>query len=189
MHREHLIRLLRERSLKRAPEGEFFTLASGKKSKTYLDVRLTALSAEGHMLLGQMLYGAVQRLSSVEAVAGVELGGCPLASATAMFSAFVGSYGGPRPLSALYVRKQAKDHGSKNLVEGTKEPGLQIALLEDVVTTGGSSLRALQTLHNEGFAVKGVIAVVDREEGGAEVFAKVNVPFVALTTLKEILGE
>lgn len=187
MHTTHLIRLLRERSLKKAPEGKPFVLASGKTSDTYLDVRLTALSAEGHMLLGQMLLQATQKLN-IEAVAGVELGGCPLASAVSMFSAIVGGFGGPRPLPALYVRKAPKDHGSKRLVEGPQEPGMTVALLEDVVTSGGSSLRAIQALQNEGFVVAGVVAVVDREEGAAEAFKTAGVPFLALTTLKAIVG-
>jgi len=188
MQRENLIRLLRERSLKRAPEGKPFTLASGKQSMVYLDVRKTALSHEGHMILGSMLYEAARRLDHVEVVAGVVLGGCPLASAVAMFSAFMASFGGPRPLSALYVRKEAKGHGSQNLVEGVYEEGLGVALLEDVVTTGGSSMAAVQTLRTAGFAVRGVIAVVDREEGGGDAFAKAGVPFLALTTLKEVVG-
>lgn len=187
MQRDHLIRILRDRSLKRAPEGQPFTLASGKKSMTYLDVRQTALSPEGHMLLGAMLFEAAQKLGDVEAVAGVVLGGCPLASAVSMFSAFMGSFGGPKPLPAVYVRKEAKSHGSKNLVEGGAA-GMKVVLLEDVVTTGGSSLQALETLHLAGFTVQGVVAVVDREEGGAEVFAKVNVAFRALTTMKEVVG-
>lgn len=187
MQRDNLIRLLRDRSLKRAPEGEFFTLASGKKSTTYLDVRKTALSPEGHMLLGSMLFAAIQKLGGAEAVAGVALGGCPLASAVSMFSAFNGSFGGPKPLPAIYVRKEAKDHGSKNLVEGPFEAGMQVALLEDVVTTGGSSMQAVQTLRAAGLTVVGVVAVVDREEGGAVAFQSAHVPFTALTTLKEVV--
>jgi orotate phosphoribosyltransferase len=155
---------------------------------TYLDVRKTALSPEGHMLLGAMLFEAVQRFDQVEAVAGVVLGGCPLASAVSMFSAFMGTFGGPRPLPALYVRKEAKGHGSQSLVEGIYEDGLQVALVEDVVTTGGSSLQALQTLRTSGLIVRGVVTVVDREEGGGDAFSRVGVPFIALTTLKEVIG-
>lgn len=188
MQRDQLLRLLRERSFKRAPEGQFFTLASGKKSPTYLDVRKTALSPEGHMLLGAMLYEAAQSLGSVEAVAGVALGGCPLASAVSMFSAVMGTFGGPKPLPAVYVRKEAKDHGSKNLVEGPAEPGMQVVLLEDVVTTGSSSMQAVQTLRTAGFTVLGVVAVVDREEGGSAAFAVAGVPFKSLTTMKDVIG-
>lgn len=188
MQHDNLIRLLRERSLKRAPEGEFFTLKSGKKSTTYLDVRVTALSAEGHMLLGAMLYETALKLGRPEAVAGVALGGCPLASAVSMFSAFMGSFGGPQPLPAIYIRQEAKDHGTKNLVEGGFEAGMQVVLLEDVVTSGGSSLRALQTARTAGLSILGIVAVVDREEGAAETFAKADIPFRALTTLKEIVG-
>lgn len=189
MHKDLLIRLLRDRSLLRAPPGKPFILASGKESDTYLDVRKTALSPEGHMLLGEMMFEAILKAGvSVEGVAGVELGGCPLASATSMFSAMIARYGGPRPLEALYVRKAPKDHGAKNLVEGTKHPAMPVALLEDVVTSGGSSMRAFETLHGEGVSVRVVIAVVDREEGGSEMFKKAGISFIALTTMKEILG-
>ena len=188
MQHDNLIRLLRERSLKRAPPGEFFTLKSGKKSTTYLDVRATALSAEGHMLLGAMLFDAARKFGDIEAIAGVALGGCPLASAVSMFSAFMGSFGGPRPLPAIYVRQEAKDHGTKNLIEGTFEQGMQVVLLEDVLTTGGSSLRALQVMREGGLMTRGVVAVVDREEGAAEAFAKAGIPYRALTTLREVVG-
>lgn len=188
MQRDHLIRILRERSLKRAPEGQPFTLKSGKKSMTYLDVRATALSAEGHMLLGAMLYEAARKFGDIEAIAGVALGGCPLASAVSMFSAFMGSFGGPKPMPAIYVRQEAKDHGTKNLIEGAYEQGMQVALLEDVLTTGGSSLRALQVMREGGLLARGVVAVVDREEGAAEAFAKAGLSYTALTTLKEVVG-
>lgn len=189
MHRDLLIRILRERSLFHAPPGKPFILASGRTSNTYLDVRRTSLSPEGHVLLGEMMFAAVQKIGGVEGVAGVELGGCPLASAVSMFSAQIARYGGPRPLEALYVRKAAKEHGAKNLVEGTKHPAMPVALLEDVVTSGGSSLRAIEALHNEGVTVKAVIAVVDRLEGGSEALTKAGLPFIALTTLPDVLGE
>lgn len=189
MQSDRLIRLLRERSLKRAPEGQPFTLASGKKSMVYLDVRKTALSPEGHMLLGGMLFATAQKMSNdIEAVAGVALGGCPLASAVSMFSAFMANFGGPKPLPAIYVRKEAKGYGSQNLVEGGTDESLKVVLLEDVVTTGSSSLQAVQALHTAGHLIRGVIAVVDREEGGTEAFAKAGIPFRSLTTMKEILG-
>lgn len=190
-----LLDLLRAKSLKRAPEGEFFTLASGAKSTVYLDVRKTALSPEGHVHLAEMLYEMVtQGTFKPDLVAGVELGGCPLASAVSMYSGlpYTGGPAAPgqplHPLPAVYVRKQAKDHGAKNLVEGPYEPGQTVLLLEDVVTSGGSSLRALEALREAGLSPVGVLAVVDREQGGAEAFAKANTVFRALVTMKEVLA-
>lgn len=189
IRRDHLLQHLREFSLKRAPEGQPFILASGKSSMTYLDVRKTALSAEGHMMLGAMLFEVIQKLKDVDAVAGVVLGGCPLASAASMFSAFTAVFGGPRALPSLYVRKAAKEYGAKNLVEGIFEPGMRVALVEDVVTTGSSSMQAIHTLREAGLSVAGVAAVVDREEGGAQAFSQAEIPFLALTTMREVLGD
>jgi orotate phosphoribosyltransferase len=195
--KDKLLDLLRTKSLKRAPEGEFFTLASGAKSTVYLDVRKTALSPEGHVLLGEMLYDAIMKWPvGTDLVAGVELGGCPLASAVSMFSGqpSLDTSGRTPPgsrhkLPAVYVRKQAKDHGSKNLVEGPYEPGQSVLLLEDVVTSGGSSIKALGALKAAGLRCQGVIAVVDREQGGDAAFeAYSRIPFVALVTMKEVLA-
>jgi orotate phosphoribosyltransferase len=175
--------LLRSKSLKVAPPGKEFTLASGKTSRVYLDVRRTALSPEGHVLLGRELLAAVvQRFPGAQLVAGVALGGCPLASAVSMTSAGTG-----RPLAAVYVRKEAKAHGSGQFVEGPFEPGQRVVLLEDVVTTGGSSEKAIHALREAGLEVTGVLAVVDREEGGAVRFADMGVPFRSLWTMSQVL--
>jgi orotate phosphoribosyltransferase len=103
--------------------------------------------------------------ASVVAVAGVELGGCPLASAVSLTS-----FRQKTPLDAVYVRKDAKDHGSKRLLEGNAylPPASPVALLEDVVTTGGSTLKAAAKLRDAGYRVAGVVALVDRLEGGRE---------------------
>lgn len=197
MHGE-LLNLLRNKSLKRAPEGEFFTLASGKKSTVYLDVRKTALSAEGHVLLGAMLFDVVASWpEEVDLVAGVALGGCPLASAVSMHSGKEHPVtDGPAPAiaragaayPAVYVRKEAKEYGSKNLVEGPFEAGQKVLLLEDVVTSGGSSLKAIEALKGAGLVPVGVVAVVDREEGGSAAFNQAGISFRALVTMKEVLG-
>jgi len=184
--KDQLLALLRTKSLKRAKEGEFFTLASGAKSTVYLDVRKTALSPEGHRLLGEMLYKAIPWAKNPSLVAGVELGGCPLASAVSMYSTF--AFEGMPRFPAVYVRKQGKDHGTKNLVEGPYEPGQSVVLLEDVVTSGGSSLKALEALTAAGLTPVGVLAVVDREQGGGGAFEEAGIPFEALVTMKEVLG-
>ena len=178
--REALVALLRDRSF----EKRRVVLASGKESDFFLDCKQAVLTAEGHALSGELLLDAIAAFGGCEAVAGVELGGCPLASAVSLVSHYRGA-----PLPALYVRKQQKDHGSRRLIEGDRalRPGLRVALLEDVVTTGGSSLAAVGALRAAGAEVVGVAALVDRLEGGAEAMARAGVPFVALSSRDDFL--
>jgi orotate phosphoribosyltransferase len=180
--RDWLIELLRERSFERRR----VVLASGKESDFFIDCKQTILTAEGHGLVASLMLDTIQeRFASCEAVAGVELGGCPLASAVSLLSFQRGN-----PLPALYVRKDAKDHGTKKLVEGDKslKDGLQVVVLEDVVTTGGSTLKAVDKLKSVGANVIGVIAIVDRLEGGADTLAAAGMPFVAITTRRDFIA-
>lgn len=161
-------------------------LVSGKESDFFVDVKQTALLAEGHALVADAMIAAIARLPEApQAVAGVELGGCPLASAVALRSFARGA-----PLDAIYVRKEVKDHGSRRMLEGTSHlpPGTKVAVLEDVVTTGGSTLRAVARLREHGLAVAGVVAVVDRREGGADAIAAAGLPFVALYGREDFPG-
>jgi orotate phosphoribosyltransferase len=180
--RERLIELLTERSFERRK----VTLASGKESDFFVDCKQTILTAEGHALVGDLMFDALQSLGPVDAVGGVELGGCPLASSVSLVSFQKGS-----PLPALYVRKEQKDHGTAKRIEGDKSlrPGLRVALLEDVVTTGGSSLKALQVLREAGCEVAGIIALVDRLEGGAEAIAQAGVKLIALTSRRDFIPD
>jgi orotate phosphoribosyltransferase len=175
-----LVELLRERSF----EKRSVVLASGRESDFFLDCKQTMLTAEGHALVGELLFDALSNFAPCEAIAGVELGGCPLASAVSLVSFQKG-----RPLPALYVRKAQKDHGSRRMIEGDKalRPGLPVVLLEDVVTTGGSTLRALDVLREAGVNVVGVLALVDREEGGTEALDRAGVPFKALSTRRDFI--
>jgi orotate phosphoribosyltransferase len=172
--KKDLLSLFKRWSFKK---GEF-QLASGKTSDFYIDVRPVALSAEGHWKLGQLLFEAVHEFDGVDAVAGVELGGCPLASAVAyasylerVLAPVSGKKKTPPPLSAIYVRKKPKNHGTSKLVEASfphhngKKPA-NVVLVEDVVTTGGSTIRAVRALQEAGHKVVGICVVVDREEGG-----------------------
>jgi orotate phosphoribosyltransferase len=140
-------------------------LASGKESDFFIDCKQTVLTAEGHALAGALLLDAILALPRCDAVAGVELGGCPLASAVSLTSFQRGA-----PIDAVYVRKEAKDHGSKRLLEGNAHlaAGARVVLVEDVVTTGGSTLKAAAKLRDAGYAIGDVIALVDRLEGGRE---------------------
>jgi orotate phosphoribosyltransferase len=175
--RSRLIELLMERSVKTGK----FTLASGKESDFFIDCKQAVLSAEGHDAAGQILLEVTAHgFPNVEAVAGVELGGCPLASAVSLLS-LKSDF---RNLPALYVRKATKDHGTKGRVEGTASthPAAKVVLLEDVVTTGGSSLRAVEALRDSGFEVLGVVALVNRNEGADEAFDEAALPFFSVLT-------
>jgi len=183
----------RARLLKRlrseAHRAGTFTLASGKTSDFFIDCKQVVLSAEGHALVGELLLDAIEAYERaggserrIAVVAGVALGGCPLASAVALTSHLRGA-----PRNALYVRKEAKDHGTRSLVEGTAEPGANVALLEDVITTGGSTRAALSKLRGHGLAPRLVVVLVDRREGGAEALRAEGVDVVSLFSRKDFV--
>jgi orotate phosphoribosyltransferase len=180
--KKRLVEMLTELSFERRK----VTLASGKESDFFVDCKQTILTAEGHAVIGQLMFEALSDLGEVDAVGGVELGGCPLASAVSLISFQQG-----KPLPALYVRKERKDHGTGKRIEGDKSlrPGLRVALLEDVVTTGGSSLKALEVLRAAGCEVAGIVAIVDRLEGGAEAIEKAGVKLVRLTTRLDFIPD
>jgi len=180
--RARLVELLSQLSF----EKKKVTLASGRESNFFIDCKQTILTAEGHALVGELMFDALAELGEVDAVGGVELGGCPLASAVSLVSFQRGA-----PLPALYVRKERKDHGSAKRIEGDKalRPGLRVALLEDVVTTGGSSLKALEVLRDAGCEMAGIIALVDRQEGGREAIEAAGVRLVTLATKRDFMDD
>jgi orotate phosphoribosyltransferase len=178
--RARLFELLRTRSFER----KRVVLASGRESDFFIDCKQAVLTAEGHALVGVTMLEALSRLPPSDAVAGVELGGCPLASAVALTSFQRGA-----PLDAVYVRKDAKDHGSRRSLEGNTRlaAGARMVLLEDVVTTGGSTRSAAAKLRDAGYAVTGVVALVDRLEGGREAIEGDGLPLVALFTRADFI--
>jgi len=180
--RLRLIALLRERSFERKK----FTLSSGRESDFFIDCKQSVLTAEGHALVGELMFEALSGLPACEAVAGVELGGCPLASAVSLTSFVRG-----RPLDALYVRKEVKDHGSRKLVEGDRSlrQGVKVVILEDVITTGGSTLKAVEKLRSAGAEVVGVVALVDRLEGGAEAIRATGLPLLSICTRRDFMSD
>ena len=178
-----LLELLRERSFER----KRVVLASGRESDFFIDCKQTMLTAEGHALLGAEMFDALSLLPEMpRAVAGVELGGCPLASAVSLVSFQRG-----RPLDAIYVRKEVKDHGSKRMLEGDTrlQDGDGVVILEDVITTGGSTLKAAEKLRARGLKIVGVIAIVDRTEGGREAITAAGLPLHALFTRHDFMGD
>jgi orotate phosphoribosyltransferase len=156
--RERLRRLLLERSVKRGS----FVLASGQRSTYYIDCRLTTMSAEGMALIGRMGWDAIRRSGWRPAgVGGLTMGADPVAYAIA-----AASFGTDAPVDAFSVRKEPKDHGTGRLIEGNFKPGDAVVVVEDVITSGGSARKALAAVEQGGGTVLGVLAVVDREEGG-----------------------
>jgi orotate phosphoribosyltransferase len=155
--RDSLLSLLAARAYRRGS----FTLASGRTSPHYVNCKPVSLSGVGLALLGQRLLAEVE--PEAVAVAGLTLGADPLVSAVALQAALAG-----RALDALIVRKEAKGHGTGAWLEGPlPAAGALITVLEDVVTSGGSALKAVRQLREAGYAVRRVVAIVDRQEGGA----------------------
>jgi orotate phosphoribosyltransferase len=179
--RDRLLELLRDRSFARKK----VVLASGKESDFFIDCKQTALTAEGHALAGALMLDAALAIAAFDAIAGVELGGCPLASAASLISFQRGA-----PRDAVYVRKDAKDHGSRRLLEGDTRlaAGASIVILEDVTTTGGSTLKAVEKLRAAGYRVAAVVALVDRLEGGREAIEASGLPFRAIYTRTDFIG-
>ena len=157
-----------------------FTLASGRTSNHYVNCKPVSLSGEGLALLGALMLEQVE--DTAAAVAGLTLGADPLVSAVAMRAALDG-----RNLDALIVRKEAKGHGTGAWLEGPlPEPGSRITVLEDVVTTGGSSLKAVNQLRETGYQVDRVVTIVDRQEGGLEAMTAAGLELRSLFLLDEI---
>jgi len=173
--REALQQLIRDKALK---FGDF-TLASGKKAKYYLDCRQITLDAQGARLVGA---GMLELLKpNVPAlVGGMAIGADPITAAILTLAGINNV-----PLRGVMVRKEAKQHGTGKLVEGPFQPGESIAIVEDVVTTGGSSLLAIERCEEVGLKVQRVLAIIDRLEGGKEAFAARGYELTTLFTIKD----
>ena len=171
-----LLTLLAERAYRRG----LFTLASGRQSPHYVNCKPVSLSGSGLALLGEQMLAMVE--DDAVAVAGLTLGADPLVSAVAMRAALDG-----RQLDALIVRKQAKGHGTGAWLEGPlPAAGSRITVLEDVVTSGGSSLRAVEQLRQAGYLVERVVTIVDRQEGGLEALQAAQLELRSLYLLEEV---
>ena len=177
---DSLQQLLAERSARRGQ----FTLSSGRASTLYIDARLTTMSPEGLVLIGELGLHALQDSNwDVHAVGGLTLGADPVAYAIAYTSVGTG-----RLVRAFSVRKEAKAHGTGRLIEGPFRSGDRVAVVEDVITTGGSALKAITAVRDAGGTVAGVLAVVDRNEGGRQAIEENGIPVLALTTADEIIA-
>jgi len=171
-----LLQLLAERAYR---HGQF-TLASGRTSDHYVNCKPVSLSSQGLALLSAQMLALVE--AEAVAVAGLTLGADPLVSGVAQAAALAG-----RQLDALIVRKEAKGHGTGAWLEGPlPDPGSRITVLEDVVTTGGSSLKAVHQLREAGYVVERVVTIVDRQEGGLDAMTAAGLELRSLFLLEEI---
>ena len=181
--RDRLLHLLKKKSYR---EGRV-VLASGKESDFYIDCRQTSLAAEGHRLIGRLFLQLIQaNFPEATAVGGPTLGADPLVSAVSLTSELEAG----RSLDAFIVRKEAKGHGTGAWIEGMAnlKAGDQVVLLEDVVTTGGSSLKAVRRAEEAGLKVLGILVLVDRLEGGRENIEKAGYKLVSLYTRADFTG-
>ncbi|NEW86937.1 MULTISPECIES: orotate phosphoribosyltransferase [Rhodopseudomonas] len=180
--RARLADIIRTRSFGR---GEI-TLASGRKSDFYFNLKPTMLDPEGAALLAELTYEAL-RGEKVDYVGGLEMGAVPLAGAIAQLSWLKN-----HPIAAFFVRKKPKEHGARLSVEGLAKgeslAGKRCVIVEDVTTTGGSAIKAVEAVKESGAEIVLVLTMVDREEGATEAFAEAGLPFRSLYKASEFLN-
>jgi orotate phosphoribosyltransferase len=159
--RSRLLEIFKERAFS---FGDF-TLASGKKSTYYINSKKAIFYSEAVALLGELLWESTKDLD-IQAIGGLEVGAIPMAAAAVMRYHQHG-----RKLEGFFVRKEAKGHGSRERIEGVLEPGMRCAMVDDVLTTGGSVLQAIEEVEKRGALVQAVVCIVDRLEGARELLA------------------
>ncbi len=160
-------------------EGDFL-LSSGQRSPYYINGKQVTLHPQGGVMVGRVLLSMIP--AATQAVAGLTLGADPMVTAVSV----VGAYEG-RSLTALIIRKEAKGHGTQVYIEGpTLSPNSAVTVLEDVVTTGGSALKAVERLQAAGYQVNGILALVDRQQGGAELYANAGIPYQFVFSIPDL---
>ncbi|HET57188.1 MAG TPA: orotate phosphoribosyltransferase [Deltaproteobacteria bacterium] len=178
--RERLKAMVLERSF-RYRDDPPFTLASGRTSPFYFNCKPTTLDPEGMNLIGNVLFDLLED-SQVTAAGGLTLGADPLANALSVISWQRG-----RSIKSFIVRKEAKEHGMKSAIEGNLQAGERVVILDDVITTGGSTIQAVERAREEGLMIDRVIAFIDREEGGREAIEQFVPSVQAVFTRTEIM--
>ncbi|MGB7894704.1 MAG: orotate phosphoribosyltransferase [Microcoleus sp.] len=174
--RDRLLDLLCEFAYR---EGDF-VLSSGQKSSYYINCKPVTLHAEGALATGRLLLSMLS--SDVEAVGGLTLGADPIVTAVSVVSALEG-----RSIPALIVRKETKGHGTMAYIEGPLLPeGTNVAVLEDVVTTGKSAMQAVERLRGAGYKVDRILSLIDREQGGGELYREAGLDFQAIFTIQDL---
>jgi orotate phosphoribosyltransferase len=185
--RDQLLRLLVRHSFQYSADP-IFTLASGRKSHYYINCKKTTFMSEAMPLLGRLFFERIKAVEQrdgrrIDALGGLTLGADPIAYATAYHSALEG-----KPIQAFSVRKEPKAHGAQKWVEGFEEAGARVAILEDVVTTGASTLKAIDGALHAGFKIAAVLALVDRQEGGREALQKLGYMLEAIYTAEDLMA-
>jgi len=180
-YRERLKQLIKEKALKVA-DKPVFKLSSGKLSTYYLDLRTITLDPEGGYVIGNLVYQMIKD-KNPDAVGGLTLGADPISYAVSMVS-----YLNKNPIKPFVVRKQPKGHGTGKQIEGNVKEGDRVFIVEDVVTTAGSSLKAAKVAKEAGLNILGIIAIVDREEGGEENIKKEGFEFYPIFKVSEFLN-
>ncbi len=180
--RDELIQIIRELSY----EEREVTLASGRKSNFYFDGKQTTLHARGGLLVGKAFYEEVKQFPGpIDGVGGLTLGADPIATATSIAAQLEG-----QDLAAFIIRKEPKGHGTGQWLEGRKNlpPGSRVVIVEDVTTTGGSSIKAVERAREEGLEVVGIVTLVDREEGARENIEGQGIALRAVLTRTQVVG-
>jgi len=177
-YRERLKDVLRRKSIVRGN----FTLASGKTSTYYIDCKLTTLDPEGAVLVGHAVLDALEAENiHADAIGGPPIGAHPIVTAVAAVSHLRG-----KPLPAFLIRKEAKSHGLEKQIEGPVKPGARVVIIDDVCTSGGSTIQALDAVKSAGFDIVAVMCLVDREQGGSEKLRQ-QYRFLPIFNAREIL--
>lgn len=159
-----------------------FTLSSGQRSSYYIDARKTTMSAEGLELIGRLGLGLIRdRGWEPRSVGGLTMGADPVAYAVALASRQT-----PTVVDGFSVRKATKEHGTKRRVEGNFDRGDRVVIVEDVLTSGGSAIQAVEAVQAEGGTVLGVLVVVDREQGGRQAIESKQIEVAAITTISRL---
>jgi orotate phosphoribosyltransferase len=174
--RERLLRIIKAQSLLTGAE---FTLASGQRSGFFFDMKKTMFHPEGAALIGDIIFEMIAGDTDVQYIGGLEIGAIPMAVSVSARS------WPDRPINAFFVRKAPKDHGAINLIDGQFRPNSKVILFEDVTTTGGSVMKAVRAVRDQGCTVKKILTIVDRDEGAAENLKKENLELAAIFTMDD----
>lgn len=158
-----------------------FVLSSGRKSNYYIDCKKTTLSPKGAYLIGNIIFEKIKEMK-IDGIGGLTLGADPIALSVSLIS-----YINNHPIPAFVVRKEPKSHGTIRWIEGDIKPGGSVVVLDDVITSGSSTMRAIRLLEEEGFSVAKVIALVDRKEGARRNIERMGLELEALFTVDDLM--
>ncbi|MFQ5779940.1 MAG: orotate phosphoribosyltransferase [Nitrospiria bacterium] len=178
---EKLLDLLFQRAF-RYSKAPTFRLTSGKRSSFYIDCKRVSLDPEGAFLIGEQIFDRIKAARQIDGIGGMTLGADPIATAVSIVS-FLKN----RPIPAFIVRKEPKGHGSEQQIEGALKKDAKLVVVEDVVTTGGSTVQTIKILRDAGHTIIKVIALIDRKEGGSDRITQEEVPFESLYTVEDFM--